>query len=143
MGYTTLPRSLNYRRSGVHDWTRKNVHATSILPRSLDYRHSGVQDWTERKEVDTNTPPQLQLATGNVEAGAELGERRGGESLGEDVGELGGGRHVEDPNIADGDLVTNEVEVNLHVLRPLVLNRVGGEVHRANVVAVDKSALGE
>jgi hypothetical protein len=30
------------------------------------------------------------------------------------------------------------VEVDLHVLRPLVLNGVGGEVHRTDVVAVDK-----
>jgi hypothetical protein len=38
--------------------------------------------------------------------------------------------------------VTNEVQVNLHMLRPLMLNRVGGEVHSADVVAVD-NALGE
>jgi hypothetical protein len=35
------------------------------------------------------------------------------------------------------------VEIDLHVLRPLVLNRVGGEVHRTDVVAVDKRAPGE
>jgi len=55
------------------------------------------------------SPPQKQLATSDVEAGAELGEGRGRETLGEDVGELEGGRDVEDPNIADGDLITDEV----------------------------------
>jgi len=60
------------------------------------------------KEVHTQGPHR-QLATGDVEAGAELGEGRGRESLGEDVGELGGGRDVEDPNITDGDPITNEV----------------------------------
>jgi len=55
------------------------------------------------------SPPQTQLATGDVETGAELGEGRGRETLGEDVGELGGGRDVEDPNIADGDPVPDKV----------------------------------
>lgn len=49
---------------------------------------------------------------------------------------------MEDPNIADGDPIPDEVKVNLHMLGPLVLNRVGGEVHRTDVVAVDKSAPG-
>jgi hypothetical protein len=47
------------------------------------------------------------------------------------------------PNIANCHPVSNEVQVNLHMLRPLMLNRVGGEVHGADVVAVDKRALGE
>ena len=50
---------------------------------------------------------------------------------------------MKNPNLADGDPVPNEVEVDLNMLRPLVLNRVGGEVHGANVVAVDKLAPGE
>jgi hypothetical protein len=35
------------------------------------------------------------------------------------------------------------VQANLHMLRPLMLNRVGGEVHDADVVVVDERALGE
>ena len=50
---------------------------------------------------------------------------------------------MENTDIADSHPVTNEVQVNLHILRPLVLNRVGGEVHGADVVAVDERALGE
>jgi hypothetical protein len=50
---------------------------------------------------------------------------------------------MENPNISDSHQVTNEVQVNLHMLRPLMLNRVGGEVHDADVVAVDERALGE
>jgi len=56
---------------------------------------------------------------------------------------MGGGRDVENSNIDDGDLVANEVQVDLHMLGPLVLNRVGGEVHCADVVAVDERALGK
>ena len=32
---------------------------------------------------------------------------------------------MENPNIADGDPVTHEVQVYLHMLRPLMLNGVG------------------
>jgi hypothetical protein len=48
---------------------------------------------------------------------------------------------MENPNISNSHPVTNEVQVNLHMLRPLMLNRVGEEVHGADVVAVDKCAL--
>jgi hypothetical protein len=50
---------------------------------------------------------------------------------------------MKNPNITDSHPVTNEMQVNLHMLRPLMLNQVGGEVHGADVVAVDKGALGE
>ena len=56
---------------------------------------------------------------------------------------LGGGRDVEDPNITDSDPVANEVQVDLHMLHPLMLDGVGEEVHGADVVAVDECALGE
>ena len=50
---------------------------------------------------------------------------------------------MEDPNVADSDPVANEVQVDLHMLRPLMLNGIGGEIHDAGVVAVDERALGE
>ena len=136
----TPPRSLNYRRSGVQNWTTRK----STPSRSLNYHRSGVEDWTKR-EYKGQIPsllPQSQLATCYVEAGAKLRESRG-ETLGEDVGKLGGSRDMENPNIADGDLVAHEVQVDLHMLRPLMLDGVGGEVHGADVVAVDERALGE
>src|SRR6185503_19381697 len=63
--------------------------------------------------------------------------------LGEDVSKLGGSRDMEYPNIADGDSVAHEVQVNLHMLRPLMLDGVGGEIHGADVLVVDECALGE
>jgi hypothetical protein len=45
---------------------------------------------------------------------------------------------MENPNITDSYPVANEVQVNLHMLCPLMLNRVGGEVRDADVVAVDE-----
>ena len=50
---------------------------------------------------------------------------------------------MENPNVADSNTVTNKVQVDLHMLRPLMLNRVGGEVHGADIVAVDERALGK
>ena len=50
---------------------------------------------------------------------------------------------MEYPNIVDGNPVAHEVQVDLHVLRPPMLNGVGGEVHDADVVAVDERALGK
>jgi hypothetical protein len=79
----------------------------------------------------------------DVEARAKLVEGQGREAFGEDVGELGGGRYVKNPHLADGNPILDKVEVDLHVLRPLVLNGVGGEVHRTDVVTVDQRALGE
>jgi hypothetical protein len=32
------------------------------------------------------------------------------------------------------------MKINLHMLRALMLNRVGGEVHDAGIVVVDESA---
>jgi hypothetical protein len=97
----------------------------------------------QRKKVTHKAPPQPQLATGYVEAGPELREGRGRKALGEDVSELGGGRYMENPNISNSHPITNKVQVNLHMLRLLMLNRVGGEEHGADVVAVDERALGE
>jgi len=54
-----------------------------------------MQTGHEKKNNTQHTsPPQTQLATGDVEAGAELGEGRGWETPGEDVDELGGGWDV-------------------------------------------------
>ena len=50
---------------------------------------------------------------------------------------------MEYPNIADSDSVAHEVQVDLQMLRPLMLNGVGGEIHGADVVTVDERALGE
>ena len=50
---------------------------------------------------------------------------------------------MENPNIAGGDLVAHEVQVDLHMLRPLMLDGVSGEIHGTDVVAVDERALGD
>jgi hypothetical protein len=41
--------------------------------------------------------------------------------------------------LTDGNLLSDEMKINLHILRALMLNGVGGEVHGADIVAVDES----
>jgi hypothetical protein len=48
---------------------------------------------------------------------------------------------VQDVDITDGNAFPDELEVDLDMLCTLVLNRVGGEVDDADVVAVDESVL--
>jgi hypothetical protein len=48
---------------------------------------------------------------------------------------------VQDADITDGNVLPNEVEVDLNMLRTLVLNGVGGEVDGADVVTIDESVL--
>ena len=104
----THPRSLNYRRSGVQDWTtRKLTPPQSEQPTQRCSRLDKMRVQVEHKRA--NTPRQPQLATGYVEAGSKLREGRRGQPLREDVSKLGCSRDMEYPNIADGDSVTHEV----------------------------------
>jgi hypothetical protein len=50
---------------------------------------------------------------------------------------------MENVNLPEEDLHTEEVKINLHMLGSLIQNGAGGEIDRADVaVTVDKSALG-
>jgi hypothetical protein len=42
--------------------------------------------------------------------------------------------------LADDNILSDKMKINLHMLGVLMLNEVGGEVHDADVVAVDKGA---
>ena len=93
------------------------------------------------KKHNSNTPPAVPtLAIADVETGPKLAKHRGRETLGEDVGELRRRRDVKDPDVSNGNQLADEVEINLDMLRALMLDGVGGEVHIADVVAVDEGA---
>jgi hypothetical protein len=49
-------------------------------------------------------------------------------------------RDIEDTDLIEGNLLSDEMKINLHMLRALMLNEVSGEVHDADVVVVDESA---
>jgi hypothetical protein len=46
-------------------------------------------------------------------------------------------RDTENADIVDGDALADEVKVDLHVFRALMLHEIVGEVDRTDVVAVD------
>jgi hypothetical protein len=48
---------------------------------------------------------------------------------------------VQDADITDGKVFSDEVEVDLNMLLMLVLNEVGGEVDDADIFIVDESAI--
>jgi hypothetical protein len=58
----------------------------------------------------------------NVQAGPKLLKHRGRKALDEDVSVLGCCRNIKYPNMAEGDPLPNRMEINLNVLRPLMLN---------------------
>jgi hypothetical protein len=47
---------------------------------------------------------------------------------------------MKNSHIPNGDTLVDKVEVELNMLRALVLDGVGGEVHDIDIVAVDKSS---
>jgi hypothetical protein len=48
---------------------------------------------------------------------------------------------VQDVNIIDGHVFPHKMEVDLDMLRALVLNEVGGEIDDADVITLDEGAL--
>ena len=44
---------------------------------------------------------------------------------------------MKDPNLAQGGLLTDEVNINLNVLRATMMNGIGCHVDSADIVAVD------
>jgi hypothetical protein len=47
---------------------------------------------------------------------------------------------MEDADLAGGNLLLDKMKINLHMLGALMLNGIGGEVHDADIVTVDKGA---
>jgi hypothetical protein len=43
-------------------------------------------------------------------------------------------------DLVNGNILSDKMKINLHMLGMLMLNMVGGEVHGANVVTIDKGA---
>ena len=47
---------------------------------------------------------------------------------------------MENPNTSKGNLLAHEVNIKLNMLRPSMVHRVGGEVDRADVIALERTA---
>ena len=61
-------------------------------------------------------------STTNVQAGSKLLKHRGGETLGEDVDVLRCRWDMKNPNLTKGDSLSNKMEINLNMLRALMLD---------------------
>jgi hypothetical protein len=48
---------------------------------------------------------------------------------------------MEDMDLTNDNLLLDKMKINLHILSALMLNEIGGEVHGANIIAVDEGAL--
>ena len=83
-------------------------------------------------------PRSLIGSMANVKIGSKLLKYRCWETLGEDIGVLGCHGDMENSNMTEGDTLPNKVEINLNVLRALMLDRIGGEVDSTDVVAINQ-----
>jgi len=45
---------------------------------------------------------------------------------------------VKHTNVTNSNTLTDEVEINLDMLRTLMLNQIGGEIHSTYIVTIDK-----
>ena len=90
-----------------------------------------------------STPPRSRSGASDAETGTKLLEGGSRQSLRHHIGELLCSRHMENPNASKSHLLAHKVNVQLNVFSPAMMNGVGGEVHRRDVVAVDNRSLGD
>jgi hypothetical protein len=45
---------------------------------------------------------------------------------------------MKDSNVTEGDLLSNKVEIDLNMLRPLMLHWIAGEIYSTDVVTIDQ-----
>jgi hypothetical protein len=85
----------------------------------------------------SNTPHSRNVDGANVKTGAKLEEDRSGQPLREDVRKLRRRWDMKNTNITNGNALVDEVEINLDMLRALMLNRVSGQVDNTDIVTIN------
>jgi hypothetical protein len=85
----------------------------------------------------SNTPRSRNVDGAYVKTGANLREDRSGQPLGEDVRKLIHRWDMKNTNITNDNALTDEVEINLDMLRALMLNRVSGQVYTTDIVTIN------
>jgi hypothetical protein len=78
----------------------------------------------------------------DAKAGSKFSKECYRKPFSHDVGELVRGGHMENPNLTKGHLFAEEVNVDLDVLRLLVVDGVGHHVDYTDVVAEDNGGGG-
>jgi hypothetical protein len=90
------------------------------------------------------TPPRSRIVVaGDVQTGSKLREDSRWKALGEDIGILRAGGYVKDLDMTESNLIADEVEINLYVLRALMLDWVAGHVDGADVITEDHCSSAE
>jgi hypothetical protein len=79
--------------------------------------------------------------TADIKTEPKLIKHRGGEHIREDVGELRCHRDMEDADLTDDNLLSDKTKINLHMLDVSMLNKIDGDVHDVDIIAVDEGAL--
>jgi hypothetical protein len=74
----------------------------------------------------------------DVESRAKLREEWRRHALGEDIDELRSHWDVQNVKFPNGDLVTNEMEINIDMIRVLILNQVRRQVDGTDIIEIDK-----
>ena len=98
---------------------------------------------SKTKKDSVSLPRRRSRRLVDVQIAAELQEHCGRETLCEDVSKLESGGDVQDTHITEGDALSDEVEINLDMLRTLMLNRVRGEINHTDIVTIDNSRTPE
>jgi hypothetical protein len=85
-------------------------------------------------------PLSLIGSIANCETGPKLLEHGSRKPLGEDVGVPRCRRNMKNSNMTKSNLLSNKMEIDLNVLRPLMLHRITGEVDSTDVITIDQSS---
>jgi hypothetical protein len=114
------------------------INSLGVGPGLLQRGESvNVQRGPLKPLYNSNTRAVTTLSCTDIKTGPKVYEYTGRQSVGDDVGELQRCGDAEDPNVACCDTLADEVQVDLHMLRALMLHRISGEVDDVDVIAVD------
>jgi hypothetical protein len=95
---------------------------TTLCGLGCAYAEDSTSPCTGLNLIQYNTPPSHNSAIADVETGSKLSKHQGGKGLLEDACELRYCRNMKDVDLTDGDLLSNKMEINLHMLGALMLN---------------------
>jgi hypothetical protein len=81
------------------------------------------------KKYSLTSPRGINVGLNNIETEPNIGERLSWQTLGENVGELPCSWHMENMNLAQCNLLPNEMYINLNMLGPPMLYWIAGHVN--------------
>ena len=99
---------------------------------------------TSERLATIPTPPGSRSSPlADAETGAEILEQGGGKALGEDVREMTPAWNMHYPELAESDLLANEMNVQLDVFGPPMMDEVAGHVDARDVVTIRYCGFGD